>query len=219
MLFSFITPWYYSGYAFAAYILFVLIVVYSIYIWQKRSFNNLRKELLQDQEDRSKASEQDQVREETVNELLEEKNHLKAVIRSKTIEMATISKELEEKKELLETLKEKTEALQSNPESLNSRLAEIKRLLDASESHIDHTFEMQMDELHQELFKKLKASFPELTNNDLRLCAYINNGFNSKEIADLFNIKPSSVYISRSRLRKKLNLQPDEDLYGFLQKI
>lgn len=53
----------------------------------------------------------------------------------------------------------------------------------------------------------------------MRLCAYIKIGFDSKEIADLLNIKPSSVYISRSRLRKKLNIETDEDLHSYLNSI
>ena len=76
-----------------------------------------------------------------------------------------------------------------------------------------------MDELHQDFFKKLKDKFPGLSNNDLRLCAYLKIGLNSKEIADILNIQPSSAYISRSRLRKKLNLGVDEDLHDFLIKI
>jgi AraC family transcriptional regulator, chitin signaling transcriptional activator len=73
-----------------------------------------------------------------------------------------------------------------------------------------------MDELHQELFKKLKEQFRGFSINDLRLCAYLKIGLNSKEIAEIMNIQPSSAYISRSRLRKKLNLGVDEDLHNFL---
>jgi len=83
----------------------------------------------------------------------------------------------------------------------------------------DKTFEIQMDELHQDFFKKLKEHFPGLSKNDLRLCAYLKIGLNSKDIADILNIQTSSSYISRSRLRKKLNLEAEEDLYDFLNKI
>jgi len=76
-----------------------------------------------------------------------------------------------------------------------------------------------MDELHQEFFKKIKDQFPNLSNNDLRLCAYIKVGLNSKEIAEILNIRPSSSYINRSRLRKKLNLKTEDDLYDFLNKF
>jgi hypothetical protein len=38
-------------------------------------------------------------------------------------------------------------------------------------------------------------------------------------MADIFQVLPSSINVSRSRLRKKLNLSPDEDLYEFLNSI
>ena len=76
-----------------------------------------------------------------------------------------------------------------------------------------------MDELHQDFFKKLKEKFPGLSIYDLRLCAYLKIGLNSREIADLLNVQPSSAYISRSRLRKKLHLNNDEDLYQVLNKL
>ncbi|TVR75849.1 MAG: hypothetical protein EA412_14750, partial [Chitinophagaceae bacterium] len=49
--------------------------------------------------------------------------------------------------------------------------------------------------------------------------AYLKIGLNTKEIAEILNIQPSSFYISRSRLRKKLNLKPEEDLYSFLNGV
>jgi len=76
-----------------------------------------------------------------------------------------------------------------------------------------------MDQLHQDFFEKLRRDFTDLTSYDLRLCAYLKLGFNSKEIANMLNIQPSSVYISRSRLRKKLDLNSDKDLSSYLNSI
>ena len=83
----------------------------------------------------------------------------------------------------------------------------------------DQTFEIQMDELHQEFFKAMKKRFPSLSIYDLRLCAYLKIGLNSKEMAEIFQVLPSSINVSRSRLRKKLNLSPEEDLYEFLNSV
>lgn len=76
-----------------------------------------------------------------------------------------------------------------------------------------------MDELHQEFFRAMKAKFPNLSIYDLRLCAYLKIGLTSKEMSDILQVLPSSINVSRSRLRKKLGLKPDEDLYEFLNKI
>jgi len=135
------------------------------------------------------------------------------------IELATIAKENDEKNELLKNIKKQIDELTVNPNSLVRKTKEINQLLDAHLNSHSKAFEIQIDELHQELFKKLRVKYPDLTANDLRLCAYIKIGLNSKELADLLNIKPSSVYISRSRLRKKLYLDTDTDLHSYLNSL
>ncbi len=70
----------------------------------------------------------------------------------------------------------------------------------------------------QGFFKSLKKRYPQLTPNDLRLCSYLRMNFNTKEIAQLLNISTRSVEISRHRLRKKLKLSQDENLFEFLMK-
>jgi len=144
---------------------------------------------------------------------------MKAQLKSKTIELATKAKENDEKQKILHTLNEKFEKLKKNPDSLSRQSDEIKRIIDSHIDSDDNTFEIQIDELHQEFFETLRTKYSDLTRYDLRLCVYIKMGFDSKEIADLLNIKPSSVYISRSRLRKKLGIDSEEDLHTYLNSI
>ena len=146
-------------------------------------------------------------------------DQVKAQLKNKTIELATKAKENEEINKVLQELKVKFEKLEQNPNSLKSRMKEIQNIIESHLSLEDNTFEIQMDELHQQFFENLRNGYPELTNYDLRLCAYIKLGFNSKEIANMLNIMPSSIYISRSRLRKKLDLSSDADLNSFLNTI
>ncbi len=70
----------------------------------------------------------------------------------------------------------------------------------------------------QGFFKVLKDKYPDLTPNDLRLCAYLRLNLSTKEIAQLLNISNRGVEISRHRLRKKLNIKKDEHLYEFLMR-
>jgi DNA-binding CsgD family transcriptional regulator len=151
--------------------------------------------------------------------LHEEYDQMKQQLKNKTIELASKARDNEEKNRLILSLKETCEKAQKNPTISKLKLTEMSRMLDSYLKVEDNTFEIQMDELHQDFFRKLKEKFPGLSANDLRWCAYLKIGLNSKEIADILNIQPSSAYISRSRLRKKLNLQTDEDLYSFLNKI
>lgn len=216
------SPWYLSIYAYALYLLLTLSLIYSFYKWRQISLKKLKKNLL--------LSQQNSLREQAdrYNERLkrvEEENlrleydQLKSQLKNKTIELATKAKENEEINKVLEELKEKFKKLEQNPDSLKSRTKEIQNIIDSHLSSDDNTFEIQMDELHQQFFENLRQNYPDLTNYDLRLCAYLKLGFNSKEIANMLNIMPSSIYISRSRLRKKLNLDSESDLHGFLNSI
>ena len=216
-------PWHRSWYAFASYLLVLLLGVYIIRRWQVVALKKQKKHsLLKEQ---NSLRQQAQKHRERILMLEQERlktefDQMKQQLRNKTVELANKAKDNEDKNRLLLSLKEKFDLIQDNDPCLSKlRLGEIRRLLASYLKIDDKTFEIQMDELHQEFFKKLKDQFPALSNNDLRLCAYLRVGLNSKEIADILNIQPSSSYISRSRLRKKLNLKPEEDLYDFLNAI
>ncbi|MBK8505824.1 MAG: hypothetical protein IPL46_28700 [Saprospiraceae bacterium] len=58
----------------------------------------------------------------------------------------------------------------------------------------------------------MERLFPNLTQNDLRHCAYIRMRLSTKEIAELMNVNPTSVQIARVRLKKKMGLPEEIDL-------
>jgi AraC family transcriptional regulator, chitin signaling transcriptional activator len=220
--FSIATPWHFAWYAYVSYFLILGLIVWGIYSWQSISLKKQKKQMLI-REKKSLHHQTEKHKREIM--LLEQKrlqaeyDQLKQQLKSKTIELAKKARDNEEKNRLLLTLKEKCEKAQQNPALFDIKWGEMQRILDSYLKIEDKTFEIQMDELHQEFFKKLKENFPDLSNNDLRLCAYLKIGLNSKEIAEILNIQPSSFYISRSRLRKKLNLKTEEDLYSFLNEV
>ncbi|HHN47571.1 MAG TPA: hypothetical protein ENN08_01310 [Bacteroidales bacterium] len=216
-------PWHRSWYAYAMYLVLLLLAVYLIRRWQIVALKKQKKNLLV--KEQNSLRQQAEKHKEKIMMLEQERqqaeyDQVKQQLRNKTVELANKAKDNEDKNRLLLLLKEKFNLIQDDDPCLSKlRLGEIRRLLDSYLKVDDKTFEIQMDELHQEFFKKLKDKFLGLSNNDLRLCAYLRVGLNSKEIADILNIQPSSSYISRSRLRKKLNLKPEEDLYDFLNTI
>ncbi len=215
-------PWYFSWYAVTIYILLLVLLIYMIYSWQKISLKKQKKQMLLREQNslrQQKEKHQQEIMALEQQKLQAEYDQLKQQLKNKTIELANKAKEDEEKNRLLLALKEKCDNAQKNPSPSKRQWHEMQRLLDSYINVEDNTFEIQMDELHQEFFKKLKDRFPGLSSNDLRLCAYLRIGLNSKEIAEIMNIQPSSSYISRSRLRKKLKLKAEDDLYDFLNGI
>jgi hypothetical protein len=212
-------PWYRSWYAYIFYFLLALLIAYIIILWRNSALKKQHEEFLVKEKEalrrQSEQYEQEIIRMEQ-EKLQSEYNQLKQELRSKTIDLANKAKENEDKNRLLLTMKEKCDTAQKDQSESSGFWHEMQKMIDSYLNAEDKTFEIQMDELHQDLFIKLKEQFPGLSSNDLRLCAYLKIGLNSKEIADLMNIQPSSAYISRSRLRKKLNLKANEDLHDFL---
>jgi len=148
-----------------------------------------------------------------------EMEELNTQLKIKTVELAKKAKENNELQHILIELKEKVNECVAHPSAIPRIGKDMISLLDSVLISNDSTFEIHLDELHQEFSQKLKLKYPELTVHDVRLATYIRIGLNSKEISGLLNIKPSSVYISRSRLRKKIDLDTDTDLHGYLNKI
>ncbi|WP_411767535.1 transcriptional regulator [Winogradskyella sp. A3E31] len=103
---------------------------------------------------------------------------------------------------------------------------ERKKLFDAFEQDVqnkirfdDNTkeFYQRLDTLSDAFYSKLQNEFPKLSKTEKRLCSLIRLKMDSHDIATLQNITVSSLNTSRYRLRKKLNLAPEEDLDEFIQ--
>lgn len=215
------TPWYNSWPVYLVYLFLGGVFLFLLNHWKKASLKKERKVLAEKEQNALKeqaAKHQKELMQIEQENLQIDNKALKQQLRNKTIELATNAKLHNDKIKIITTLSEKFEALKQSPGKSNIKWTEIQQILINAIGEEDRTFEIQIDELHQEYFHKLKENFPLLSQNDLRMCAYLKIGLNTKEIADLLNVQPSSAYISRSRLRKKLQLKVDEDLYDFLNK-
>ncbi len=80
-------------------------------------------------------------------------------------------------------------------------------------------FRLYFEDVNKNFFSYLKNINPDLTTNDLRLCALIKLNMNSKEMASVLNIAPNSIKSARYRLKKKLNLDIEADLEEFIRRI
>ncbi|WP_069133267.1 helix-turn-helix transcriptional regulator [Rhodohalobacter halophilus] len=215
-------PWYHSWYAYIMYLLLATGLLYLLYLWQQYTLRKQEKEHLLNQQQTLRQQAEKHRRKILKLEqerLQEDYNQLKEKLREKTIELANKTKENEDKNRLIEKLKGKLKTFQKEGDVPKTKLKEIQKMLDSYSTDEDNTFEIQMDQLHQDFYRRMMENFPQLSSNDLRLCAYLKLGFNSKEIAEFMNIQPSSVYINRSRLRKKLDLDTEQDLHEFLNSI
>ena len=80
-------------------------------------------------------------------------------------------------------------------------------------------FKLHFDSVHPHFFVRLKELCPDLTENDLRLCAYISIGMRAKQIAEMLNVSPDSINSNRYRLRKKFGLLRGQSLDDYIRKV
>ena len=71
----------------------------------------------------------------------------------------------------------------------------------------------------EERAKLSGAAKLNLTNNDMKICAYVKLGMSTKEIAELMNIEISSAESARYRLRKNMGLAQSDSLTEIVSKI
>jgi DNA-binding CsgD family transcriptional regulator len=80
-------------------------------------------------------------------------------------------------------------------------------------------FMIHFNKVHPGFFEKLKTCAPSLTENNLRLCAYLRISMATKQIAQVLSMSPDNVRKSSYRLKKKLGLGEEDNLYDFLRRI
>ena len=98
---------------------------------------------------------------------------------------------------------------------------DFKKLIRAlkEEDNMDeewHQFATHFDTVHLDFLRSIKNRYPNLTPNELKLCAYLRMNLCSKEIAQHMKISVRGVEISRYRLRKKLQISTETNLFDFL---
>lgn len=117
-----------------------------------------------------------------------------------------------ESKEIISRKEDETKVLKKRIEGVHEDLIQLAKNNDIS-------FFEKFNEAYPDVSQKLLALNPDLTRDNLVFCALIWLGFSSKDIAEFTFMQHRSVQIKKSRLRKKLNIGSDVDLYQFLKSL
>jgi tetratricopeptide (TPR) repeat protein len=81
-------------------------------------------------------------------------------------------------------------------------------------------FEMRFKQVHSGFYERLLKTFPELTSNELKLCALLRLNLSTKEICELTGQQHASLDVARSRLRKRLGITSSQtNLVTFLTQV
>lgn len=149
------------------------------------------------------------------NSKLENENIKKEIAykNSKLIQLGLI---ISEKNEILQKFKEIIEK-NENSNQLKEAYKNITYSLQIDKEI--ETFNESIENVHEKFFLELENRYPNLTKGEKRLLAILMMDLTSKEIANILNISHASVNIKRHRLRQKLEIETDEDIYKFLKRI
>jgi len=209
-------PFYLSAIAKIFYLLLIILMGYGIYAYLHRSFQLKKEKIKQEQEEiRRKEIEK---REQQIIALRKDKLESELTVKSKELAESTMT--IIKKNEILVNIKEEVIAQKQalGTQYPNKYYDKLIRLLDENLSSEDDwaIFQTNFDRIHENFFRNLHTTYPELTSNDLRFCAYLRLNLSSKDIAHLMNISLKGVEVGRYRIRKKIGLESTKSLTEFM---
>lgn len=207
-------PWYISFWMILLYLVLIGAILYLYYKWNKMRY--VQKLELRDEElkHQKEILEMELKAENELNIQEYEKHILELELQTKSSEVAGKSLSIAKQSEMIDNI----QGILDSEMDFNKLKSEIKKAIkiNAVNKHEWETFETNLNQIHNEFIIKLSKKYQNLTSKDIKLCIYLKMNLSSKEIAPLMNISFRGVELHRYRLRKKLNLNQEENLSKFL---
>jgi len=183
------------------------------YFAQQEKMNYLQ---LEKKQTENQLLEEEILKQKEVHRLQNEK--YQAEIEHKSRELLTSAMHIVNKNKILAEIKDTLENITTNSEStfhknVNDLCKEIDKTI-----HVDsdwEQFKIHFDEVNSNFFENLKNNFPNLTQSDMKVCAYLKIKLSTKEIAQIMNVSPAAVHKRFYRLRQKMQLKPNTNLTDF----
>jgi DNA-binding CsgD family transcriptional regulator len=221
--FSILPPWYQTSWAYLIYVGVFVGLNYLMFYWLRRIF---RRQQARHEEEQKRLQYLHQLEiEKSEKEIVKLKNEkLESEIEHKNTELASAAMHLVQKGELLGNIREELMRMKKGANGDGAAAEEFKKMLRilGEENKMDKDWEqfaVHFDKVHSDFLQILKSVYPQLSAHELKLCAYLRMNLSSKEIAQLENISVRGVEISRYRLRKKLHIPTEINLFDFLMEL
>ena len=149
---------------------------------------------------------------------------LKFELESRNRELASNVVSLMKKNEVFSEIINKLEQIKENAvkDDTKEALAKVKKEIEKTiDGSFWDEFELRFKNVHSDFYDKLISQFPNLTTNELRLCAFLKMNLSTKDIASITGQNPRSIDKARERLRTKLGISNDKtvSLASFIQRI
>ena len=158
-------------------------------------------------------------KEKAENELLKLKSQQQELeLDLKNREITSISVQLIAKNKLMIEIADLLERSKKSKADIESDLKSILYQNQNQEKDWEQ-FREVFERVHPDFFEKIKTAYPQLSNTDIRICAYIKIGMSLHEVSNLLKITMQRLHTSRYRIRKKLNLDSEQNLDDFVSLI
>ena len=206
--FTILTPWYATGWAYAGYLLALVLIFYGLWLLVMRFYRRryLRRLRLQE-----------------IISLRRANKELRREVETRDAEIVAQSSTLIGRNEIILRMRDMVNDFQIRQGSRTTAplWQKINAYVSSNlDTESDWTlFLIKFEQKHANYFRIMKERFPELTTSDLRLSACLKMNLCTKEIASLMNLSVRAVENSRYRLRKKLGLTSAQNLNEFLMHI
>lgn len=222
--FSILPPWWLTNVAKIIYCVLLLGATVLIVKVVQRRVKRHERELVKEQEAeilRQKIEFQEKERQQQVQIAMLERDKMQLDYNRKSQELTNLLMSEANKNDLLQEVKDELSKTMNSPLLSADQRAMIGKLYEKIKlgSHTEKVLERVEEEfnlLHNNFTQKLRQKFPSLTNAEIILCAYIKMNLPTKEIAPLINISLRGVETMRYRVRKKLGLNRNDSLSGFI---
>lgn len=113
--------------------------------------------------------------------------------------------------------RQKMKEVEKKVKNLQLRLSDnMQELIELAKTN-DNTFITCFSKAYPKFVKNIYEKHPDLISSELWFCAMLFLEFSSKEIAQYSFVEHRSVQIRKSRLRKKLKISSDVDLYYYIK--
>ncbi|MHA7831238.1 MAG: helix-turn-helix and ligand-binding sensor domain-containing protein [Flagellimonas sp.] len=206
-------PWYITNFMIVLYILIFAVGSFLIHQAYRRYYHSRQRKLIEENK-----REMELAKAQNEKEIIKIKNEqLQEEFRSKSNELAASTLSIIRKNELLSKVKDQLLSSATDKSSIKPIIKVIDKNITQNDDW--ELFKEAFNNADRKFLKKLKKAHPNLSPNDVRLCAYLRLNLSSKEIAPLFNISVRSVEIKRYRLRKKMDLSHDDNLVDYILKL
>lgn len=135
-------------------------------------------------------------------------------LHQQALRMIHINNRLSEVEESLKKMKEESPNSSVDLQQLIGTIHMSKALEKEWEN-----FNSYFSSVHEGFIEQVERKFPLLSVSERRLVVLVRMNLTNKEVASILNIEVGSVKMAKYRLKRKLGLTDEQDMYLFLQNL